>query len=66
MIGKATLKKYDFKTIEDYFNYIVGNQINGNHHQVKQLFSKLDNQQKNNFFYFLKINELNFDYTNIF
>ena len=41
MIGKKTLKDYDFKTIESYFNYIEESLINGNFSQVKDLFNKL-------------------------
>lgn len=65
-IGKATLKKYEYQTIEDYFNYIIDSQINGNHSQVKELFKKLSNEQKNDFFKFLKYNEIAFDYTGLF
>jgi len=54
MISKKTLKKYEFNSIEDYFNYIVDSQINGNHSQVKELFKKLDNNQKKTFFNYLK------------
>ena len=66
MIGKKTLKDYDFKSIEDYYNYIVESQINGNHSQVKSLFKKLTNEQKNEFFFYLKFNQIRFDYTGIF
>lgn len=54
MIGKKTLKDYEFKTIEDYFNYIVDSQLNGNHLQVKELFKKLNDKQKKTFFNYLK------------
>jgi len=33
MISKKTLKDYDFKSIEDYFNHIVDSLINGQHNQ---------------------------------
>jgi len=54
MIGKKTLKDYEFKTIEEYFDYIIDSQINGNHNQVRELFKKLDNNQKKTFFNYLK------------
>jgi len=46
MIGKKDLKKYEFKTIEDYFNYILDSKINGNYSQVKNLINKLSKDQK--------------------
>ena len=67
MIGKKTLKDYEFKTIEDYFNYIVDSQTNGNHSQVKELFKKLDNNQKKTFFNYLKgFENLNFDIAGLY
>ena len=66
MIGKKTLKDYEFETIEDYFDYIVESQINGNHSQVKDLFKKLDSGQKKTFFNWLKMEELKFDYTGLY
>jgi len=66
VIGKKTLKDYEFKSIEDYFDYIVDSQINGNHQQVKDLFKKLDNGQKKTFFNYLKMIEVCFDYTGLY
>jgi len=67
MISKKTLKDYEFKTIEDYFNYIVDSQLNGNHSQVKDLFKKLDSGQKKTFFNYLKgFENLNFDYGGLY
>lgn len=63
MISKKTLKKYEFKTIEDYFSYIIDSQINGNHTQVKELFKKLSNDQKKTFFNYIK--QFDKDYFNI-
>jgi len=54
MIGKNTLKNYEFKSIEDYFNYIVDSQINGNSQQVRDLFKKLSSTQKVLFFRYLE------------
>ena len=53
MISKKTLKEYEFKTIESYFDYIQESIINGNFSQVKDLFNKLSkSQQKLCFKYF--------------
>jgi hypothetical protein len=46
MIGKETLKEYEFKQIENYFNYIQESIINGNFSQVKDLFNKLSKSQQ--------------------
>jgi len=67
MISKKTLKDYEFKTIEEYFDYIIDSQINGNHNQVKELFKKLDNSQKKTFFNYLKgFDSLNFDIAGLY
>ena len=59
MIGKKTLKLYEFMTIEDYFKYIIDSYINGNFSQVRELFNKLSDSQKNIFLMFL--HESNFN-----
>jgi len=46
MISKNTLKKYEFRQIENYFDYIEESIINGNFSQVKDLFNKLSKSQK--------------------
>ena len=46
MIGKKTLKAYEFRQIEHYFNYIEESIINGNFSQVKDLFNKLSKSQQ--------------------
>jgi len=46
MIGKKTLKAYEFRQIENYFDYIQDSVINGNFSQVKSLFKELSNDQK--------------------
>jgi len=47
MISKKDLKNYEFKTIEDYFSYIIDSFINGNYSQLKKMLSKeLSNNQK--------------------
>lgn len=54
MISKTTLKRYGYKNINDYFNYIIDSYINGNFSQVKELYKKCNEEQKeefNNFLY---------------
>lgn len=49
MVSKKIIKSYDFETIEDYFNYIIDSEINGNRSQVQSLIKALSNIQKANF-----------------
>ncbi len=65
VVGLKTLKKYDYETIEMYFDYIIESQINGNHRQVKELHNKLSSDQKRYFWSYLKMNEIKFDYTGV-
>lgn len=46
MVSDKTLKAYDFKTIEDYFQYIVLSKINGQHAQVVSLIKAMSLHQK--------------------
>lgn len=66
MIGKKTLKVYEYTSIEEYFNYIVESEINGLFLQKKELFNKLDSGQKEDFYKWLKENQINFNYTGLF
>ena len=63
MIGKSTLKKYEFNDMGEYFSYIVDSQINGNHSQVRELYNKLNGEQQKEFFNWLKLNQVKFDFT---
>lgn len=56
MLGKQALKDYEFKTLEDYFNYIQDSYLNGNFSQVRSLFKKLSQEQKNQFIFYLQEN----------
>lgn len=49
MISKKDLKDYEFKTMEDYYDYIVVSRINGNPSQVKDLVKDMSNSQYNGF-----------------
>lgn len=42
-------KSYDFKTAEEYFQYIVESVINGQRTQAKSLFLKMDGYDKTRF-----------------
>ena len=57
MISKKCLKDYEFKTIEDYYSYIVDSKINGNHSQVKDLYKKLSIDQRRAFVNWLVYND---------
>jgi hypothetical protein len=63
MISKKTLKEYGFKSIEEYFNYIVDSGINGNFSQVRELFNKLNKKQMILFFNWLNANEIKFNFS---
>jgi len=54
MISKKDLKMYEFYSIENYFDYIIESQINGNSSQVKDLFKKLSGDQKRLFFAYIQ------------
>lgn len=56
MIGENTLKKYEYESINDYFNYIVESEINGNISQVRELIKRLSREQKKDFLKWLEMN----------
>ena len=53
MIYKKDLKDYEFKTIEEYFDYILESKINGQPTQVKRLIADLSPDQKKQFINYL-------------
>jgi len=53
MISKKDLKLYGFENDEEYFNYICDSYINGQFPQVRELFNKLNQEQKNKFFAYI-------------
>ena len=59
-VRKSLLKVYGYESIEDYFNYIVESDINGQSAQVKNLFKKLDPEQKREFIIYLRLNNIIF------
>lgn len=46
MVSKTYLKAYGFKTMEDYFDYILLSKINGQYTQVSALILKMSKEQK--------------------
>ena len=54
MIGTKILKKYGYNSINEYFNFIYENLVNGNIQQTKDLIKDLSREQKKDFYiYFL-------------
>jgi len=49
MISKKDLKELDMCDMEDYFQYIVDSETNGQFEQVKLLISDMSNKQKAEF-----------------
>lgn len=50
MVSKTTLESYEMKTIEEYFEYIIGSRANGQHKQAQQLYRLLTEGQREDFF----------------
>lgn len=50
MVSKKTIKELDFKTIEEYFEYILDSKTNGQRPQAKELFNDLSKKQKLDFY----------------
>jgi hypothetical protein len=53
MVSKKDIQSLDFKTIEEYFEYIVDSKINGNYNQANELFNDLSKTQKKDFIEYL-------------
>lgn len=62
VVGKKTLKAYDFNDLYDYFNYINDSIINGQHKQSRDLFNKLSRLQKRHFIIYARENNFNIKY----
>ena len=45
MVSKKLIKSYDFETIENYFDYILESEINGQRSQVESLVKALSSSQ---------------------
>lgn len=46
MVSKKDITGLDFTTIEEYFDYMVLSQINGQYRQLGELIAKLSTKQK--------------------
>ena len=49
MISKKALEGYGFKTIEDYYRYIIQSKDNGQPEQVKELVADMSRTQNKEF-----------------
>jgi hypothetical protein len=49
LVTKKDIEALDFTTIEEYFQYIVDSEINGQIQQAKRLFKDLSRPQKKDF-----------------
>lgn len=65
MVTKKLIKSYDFETIEDYFNYILESEINGQRSQVISLIKLLSNIQKANFLNWIDLTNGGFNFKKI-
>lgn len=58
MVSNKTIKGLDFETIEDYFQYILDSNVNGQKQQAKELYNKLSRRQINHFANWLTISQI--------
>ena len=49
MISKKALESYGFKTIKDYYKYIIQSKYNGQPEQVKELVADMSRTQNKEF-----------------
>ena len=61
MVSKKTIEEYEFKTMEDYFNYISDSIINGQRQQARSLIKDLSKAQRKEAYNFF-----NDDYSSFF
>jgi hypothetical protein len=59
MVSQKTIKEYDFKNINEYFNYIIESETNGQNKQVKSLINELSKQQKKDALNYINDNYFN-------
>lgn len=53
MVSKKLIKGYDLNSLEDYFQYILNSRINGNGDQCIDLFEKLSEKQRIDFYVYV-------------
>lgn len=56
MISKKDLAGYEFNDIEQYYNYIVESEINGQFEQMRELIKELNKNQYLDFMVYLQDN----------
>lgn len=49
MVSQKTITSLDFKTLEEYYQYILDSYINGNLMQVENLITEFSKNQKKDF-----------------
>ena len=49
MVSKKTLKSYEFESMNEYFEYIIESNTNGQIQQAKSLYKNLSFKQKEDF-----------------
>ena len=54
MVSKRILKIHELNTLEEYFNHILLNEINGNRADVRKYINDLSRRQKQSFLNYLK------------
>lgn len=54
MISKQDLKDYEFKDIDQYYDYVIDSEINGQFSQVRRLIKNLSKKQKLDFICYLE------------
>ncbi len=58
MISIKELRKLEFNSMDEFYNYIIESEKNGQFKQVKELIKKLSGKQYNGFLMYLKDNDI--------
>jgi superfamily I DNA and RNA helicase len=56
MVSQKMIKAYDFETIQDYYDYVLLSEINGQRQQVYSLVKSMSKEQKKECLAYLKEN----------
>jgi hypothetical protein len=54
MISKKYIKQLEFKTMEEFYNYVLDSKINGNYAQTRKFINKMSGDQFKEFLFYLK------------
>jgi hypothetical protein len=57
MISKKSLKSYNFNSMDQYFDYILESEVNGQFEQVEKLIIELSKPQRIDLFEYLRNGE---------